>query len=296
MMRFFKGDPNAYILLFRNGRIVREGAGLNFWYMPMVSTIASVPTVSTDAPFIFTETTSDFQEVAVQGTLTYNITQPAALARLLDFSINPGNGHYLAEDPEKVVNRVVTTVQALTRTHIATFSLREALRAARPIATGVMKDIGEETDLERLGIEVDSIHITSMKARPEMQKALEAEYREQLQREADQAIYARRAAAVEEERTIKARELGTEIELENRRQQLVDTQVRNSLATAEAEAKAEEMKLGPYAKIAPQALIGLALKAWAEGGGNIGNLSISPDILAGLVGWLNRADAGTKTG
>ena len=49
-----------------------------------------------------------------------------------------------------------------------------------------------------------------------MGKALEAEYREGLQQRADQAIYARRAAAVEQERRIKENELNTQVLLEQR--------------------------------------------------------------------------------
>ncbi len=290
MLRFFKGDPNTHFILFRNGKVVKEGLGLNLWYRPMVATIAAVPTGSADTPFIFKEVSKDFQEVAIQGTLTYRIKSPTKLAKMLDFTIKPATGQYETEDPDKVVHRIVTAVQDLTRTQLATLSLKEALRAAKEIAEVVTKEVSLQPDLETLGIVVDSLHIVSIKATPEMQKALEADYREQLQREADQAIYARRVAAVEEERKIKERELSTEVELEIRRQELVDTQARNTLATAEAEAKAQEMKLNPYATMPPQALVGLALKEWAGGGGTVNNLSIAPDILAGLVGWLNNTD------
>jgi len=290
MFSFYKGEPNIHTILFRDGEFVKEGAGLNFWYMPSFSTIVAVPAASTDAPFIFTEATKDYQELAVQGTLTYRIINPAAIAKLLDFSVEPRSGLYLSEDPEKVINRVVTAIQGITRAKIAGLSLRDAFRSTKNVTEFVLENIAEDADLANLGVQVDSLHITSMRATPEIQKALEADYREQLQREADQAIYARRAAAVEEERTIKERELGTEVELENQRKELVDTQARNQLAKAEAEAKADEMKLNPYANMPPQALIGIALKDWAQYGGSVGNLSISPDILSGLVGWLNSAN------
>jgi hypothetical protein len=114
-----------------------------------------------------------------------------------------------------------------------------------------------------------------------------------LQQRADQAIYARRANAVEEERRIKQRELDTEIELENRKKDLVDTQARNRIALAEADAKAEELKLRVYGDLAPQVLAGVALKDWAAAGGQIGNLTITPDMLAQLAAWVA---AGRKPG
>lgn len=119
-----------------------------------------------------------------------------------------------------------------------------------------------------------------------MRKALEADYREGLQRRADQAIYARRAAAVAEERKIKQSELDTEVELEERRRELVEMQAANRLRLAEADARADELKLDPYARMPAQALLGLALKEWAANAGNIANLSITPDHLNQLVAWV----------
>lgn len=119
-----------------------------------------------------------------------------------------------------------------------------------------------------------------------MQKALEAEYRELLQKNADKAIYERRAASVEEERKIRQREMDTDVELENRRKDLVELQAENSLKLAEAEAKADEMKLEPYGNLAPQALIGLALKEFAGNAGKIGSLNITPDMLGQVIGWV----------
>jgi hypothetical protein len=64
-----------------------------------------VPVSSTDVPFIFNETTADFQAVTVQGHLTYRVTDPQKLARLLDYSVKPGGG-YITEDPEKLPLRI----------------------------------------------------------------------------------------------------------------------------------------------------------------------------------------------
>ena len=120
-----------------------------------------------------------------------------------------------------------------------------------------------------------------------MQKALEADYRESLHKRADQAIYDRRKSAVEEERKIRETEMNTDVELENRRKDLVDMQAENSLTLAEAEAKADELKLSPYGELPPQALIGLALKEWATNAGTIENLSITPDLLSKVVSYVS---------
>ena len=94
---------------------------------------------------------------------------------------------------------------------------------------------------------------------------------------------------MEEERKIRESEMNTDVELENRRKDLVDMQARNSLTLAEAEAKADELKLEPYGALPPQALVGLALKEWAANAGRIDNLSITPDLLGKVVSFVSQA-------
>ena len=76
-----------------------------------------------------------------------------------------------------------------------------------------------------LGVEVLGLSILAIKPTPETSRALEAEAREQILREADEAIYARRNAAVEQERSIKENELNTEIAVENKKRQIKETQM-----------------------------------------------------------------------
>lgn len=293
-LKYFKGEPNVHVIQFSNGRIVRHGDGINFWFSPINTSIAGVPTVSRETPFVFSEHTNDHQTVALQGALTYRIVDPVVVASRLNFTIDPDSGRYRSEDPDKLSQRVVNAVQSHTRSLISQLSLEEALRQVRSLSAAVFEAIEAEPPLAGLGIEVESLHFTAVQATAEMQKALEADFRESLQQRADQAIYDRRAAAVAEERRIRESELNTEVELENRRKDLVDMQARNNLALAEAEAKAEELKLNPYAAMPPQALVALALKEWAGNAGTIGNLSITPDLLDRVVGWVSESARETR--
>jgi len=283
MFKFYKSRPNAFTILFQDGKAVKKGTGINFWYLSGISSIMSVSTLSTDTPFIFTEMTADYQELSVQGNLSYSVSDPQKLCSVLDMTIDTKTGAYTSEDPENLVNRVVLAVQANAREYIANLSLRHALSKVGQMANDVLVGVQNHKALKTMGIAVDGLGFTNVRAKPEMQKALEAEYRETLQREADQAIYARRVAAQAEEQKLENAEMANSVELENQRRKLVDTQARNIVVLAEADAKAEEMKLEPYANMPPQALMGLALKEWASNAGQIGNLSITPDILTGLV-------------
>lgn len=287
LVKYFKGEPSTHVIRYRNGKVVDHREGANFWYMPFNTSVATVPIGSQEAQFLFTETTANYQEISIQGTVSYRITDPLLVATRLDFTIEPATSRFKAEDPDKLVQRIVNLVQGHTRSKVNGLSLEQALLQVRELAAEVFEDIGRERSLARLGVDLESLHFTAVKATPEMQKALEADYRESLQQRADQAIYARRAAAVAEERRIRESELNTEVELENRRKDLVDTQARNNLTLAEAEAKAEELKLNPYGTMPPQALLALAMKEWAGNAGNIANLSITPDLLTKLASWVS---------
>lgn len=297
IFKFYKGEPNSYVIRYRKGEVKAHGPGLTFWYMPLTTSIASVPIVSQDAPFIFNETTANYQEISIQGQLTYRLTNPLEAARRLDFTIDPSTGRYRSKDPEKLVQRVINAVQGNTRSGINVFSLEEALIQVKELADKVLQQVQLEEDLLEMGVEVESLHFVAVRATPEMQKALEADYRESLQQRADQAIYTRRNAAVEEESKISNRELDTEVQLEERRRDLVATQSENRIEQARAEAKAKEMqteadtradeiRFGLYKELTPQALVGLALKEWAANAGTIDNLTITPDLLSNVVNWV----------
>jgi regulator of protease activity HflC (stomatin/prohibitin superfamily) len=289
LINYYKGEPNTYVLCHRNGKLVQHGAGINFFYMPQMTSIAVIPITSQDSPFIFNESTANYQEVSIQGTLTYRLTDPRALAKRLDFTVYPKTHVYKSEDPEHLVQRVVNSVQAHIRSEINNLDLEEALTKVKDLAASVFDKVKNSIELNDLHIELEGLHFTAVKATPEMQKALEADYRESLHKRADQAIYARRKPAVDEERKIRESEMNTDVELENRRKDLVDMQARNSLTLAEAEAKADELKLEPYGALPPQALVGLALKEWAANAGRIDNLSITPDLLSKVVSFVSEA-------
>lgn len=285
LINYYKGEPNTYVVCHRNGELVKHGVGINFFYMPQTSTIATIPLASQESQFIFNETTSNFQEISIQGSLTYRLVEPLELAARLNFTIDPRRKRHTSEDPHKLVQRVVNAVQAHTRREINERTLEEALKEVKDLSTVVYRRVAEAPELRSLGIELESLHFTAVKATPEMQKALEADYRESLHKRADQAIYDRRKSAVDEERKIRESEMNTDVELENRRRDLVAMQAENSLTLAEAEAKADELKLSPYGALPPEALVGLALREWANNAGTIENLSITPDMLGKIVSY-----------
>ncbi len=283
LIGYFKAEPTEYILAYANGRIFRQGAGKTFWYLPRRTSIVLVPIATTDITFAFNETTGNFQAVTLQGQCTYRISAPQTSARLLNFTINPRTRKYHSEDPARLNQRIINIVQMYTRKELQELSLEDALRVSERLARRVMEQIREEQSLTELGVECLSLFFTSVKATPEMTRALEAEYRELLQKRADQAIYSRRAEAVEQERKIKQNELSTEVDLEQRRQDLVDLQGSNARKQAAFAAEATSMQLTPYKEVDSRLLMALAFRDFADNASKIGNLTITSEILEQLL-------------
>jgi hypothetical protein len=232
-LRFVKVQPTTYLLHYRRGKVVREGPGLAFFYYSPTSSLVAVPVASTDTPFIFQETTGDFQSVTIQGQVTYRVSEPKRLASLLNYTLAPyGQGH-ASEDPEKLPERVIHVVNVLARAELQKIPLREAIRGSDTLVKSLRAGLAASEEITALGLEILGLSILAVKPTPETARALEAETRETLFREADEAIYSRRNSAVEQERAIKENELNTEIAVENKKRQIRETQMEAERAVQE---------------------------------------------------------------
>ncbi len=156
---------------------------------------------------------------------------------------------YASQDPEKLPQRLVNLAQVLVRAEVQTRSMRDATRASDEIAAAVLKKLTESAPLAALGVEVLTLAILAIKPTPEIARALEAEARESLLRQADNAIYDRRNSAVEQERRIKENELNTEIAVEEKQRQIRETKVEADLAVEAKEQQIREAKLNGQIKL-----------------------------------------------
>lgn len=242
-LRFIKISPTTHVIQYSGGKIVREGAGISFFYYSPTTSLVAVPVGSTDEPFIFEEQTSDYQSVSLQGQITYRIAEPKKLAALMDFTLEPSGRGYASEDPEKLPQRVINLVHVLARAEIEKLSLRQALRASESLVMAIRAQLGTSVELAALGLEVLGLSLLAIRPSPETARALEAETREQLLKGADEAIFMRRNAAVEQERAIKENELNTEIAVENKKRQIREAQMDAEKSVQEKQAELERAQL-----------------------------------------------------
>ncbi len=232
----------TYAIHYKNGRIAREGRGLSFYYFAPNSSIVAIPMGSNDLPFIFNETTHDYQTVSIQGQITYKTGSPKQLAEVLDFTVD-SRGVYKKNDLEKLHQRIINEAQTATATFVHSLGLKDAMRSAKAIEVNILEGLAASKAILLLGIEVLSINILAVKATPEMGRALETETREKLQQEADQAIFERRNFAVEQERKIRESELNTEIAVEEKNKQIAEKKIEGEMQKAESNRKLREMKV-----------------------------------------------------
>ena len=298
---YFKGQPTDYIQRYSSGAIGREGLGLAFYYWRFNTQVVAIPTTSRDADFLFNEITSNFQEVTLQGQLTYRIHEPKKAAALLNLRIDPERYTYITEDLNSLAQKIINIVRIETRSEVEKRTLAEVLRDSRAIAKEVEQRVREAAALNPLGVELLSVFFLSARPSPEVAKALEAEYREALMRQADEAIYARRGAAVDEERKIKEKQLESDKTLEQQRQSLIDLQGANALKEAENcglalekeaqyRARGTELELAVLRGLDPRVLLAIAMRELGKNAGKVGNLTITTEMLAGL---LNQPPSGS---
>lgn len=224
-IKFVKFEPGFYVLKFNGGKISKEGEGLSFYYFAPTTSLVAIPIGSIDVPFIFNESTSDFQEISVQGQITYRISDPKKISKLLNYTLNNATYAYLYDDPNKLSQRLINLVQVVTKNQIKRLMLKEALSSSENFVNQILKEVSEDKMVLALGVEILGASILAVKPNPETSKALEAETREKILRESDQAIFLRRNSAVEQERAIKENELNTEIAIENKNREIKEKQM-----------------------------------------------------------------------
>jgi hypothetical protein len=319
-IRYAKVSPTTYLIQYRNGQPVREGTGLAFFYFAPSASLVSIPMESVDVPFMFREVSADFQEVTVQGQVTYRVADPKLLASLMNFTLKANGNEYVSEDPGKLPQRVVNTVQVQLRAALQGQNLQALLRESEGLVQAVRDGLRQPDGLPSLGLELVSLAVLAIKPTPDTARALEATVREQILKDADDALYVRRNAAIEQERAVKENELNTEIAVEaerallDKRQQIQAQEMQGQIshekenetltelraANARREADAKAYAMGALVKTVsavdpkvlqalalgsaePGTIIAAAFQELAQNAGKIGELNISPDLLQQLT-------------
>jgi len=303
VLRHLRADTVSHVLQYRRARSMRSGVGLSFWFNPMTDSIAEIPVDDRELHLLLHARSNDFQDVTIQGMVTYRASSPEELARRLDFSIDLGVGSWRSEPLEQLGSMLSQMAQE----HALAYAIARPIQAL--LAEGVMpiRDVIEKAlqtapALAQMGVEIVTARISAIKPSAELEKALEAPTRERIKQDADEAAYARRATAVQNERAIAENEMQNRIELARREHALFAQQGENARRQAHdaadaakiaAEAKAERISVIEGARtllererldflrtIDPAQLVALAAREFAVKVSAIEHFNVTPDLLA----------------
>jgi regulator of protease activity HflC (stomatin/prohibitin superfamily) len=324
-----RGAPSAQQLLWKNGKLRRSGRGLAFWVQPLSANLAEVPLDDRELAFLFHARTADFQEAVCQGVITYRVADAEALASRINFTLDFETGLYVETPLDQIADRLTQLAQE----HV--WGIVSGERLADILSTGVerMRDAigkGLESDagLREMGLAIVSVRVSRIQPDATVEKALQTPTREIIQQGADEAIFARRALAVEKERAIAENELQSRIELARRQAQLVDQEGLNERRRAEeaaasaridAEGSAERSRIAAaaesesihavegervalekdriaaYGALPPNVMLALAAREFAAKIERIEHLNLSPDMLSPFLADLAAAGASRLT-
>ncbi|MCA9696247.1 MAG: band 7 protein [Myxococcales bacterium] len=257
--RHLRAEPSSHVIQYKNGRQRRSGRAASFWFRPLDTAVVEVPVDDRELSFIFHGRSADFQDVTVQGVLTYRVVEPALLAERVDFGIDLRNGRHLREPLEQLSDMLSALAQQFALDDIARAGVRELLidgheRIRRRVREGLLADDA----LSGLGLELVAVRVAAIRPTADLEKALEAPTRETIQQAADEAGFARRALAVEKERAIAENELQNRIELAKREQVLITERGANERKRAEEKAEAGRIAAEGHAQCARLAAAGQA--------------------------------------
>lgn len=308
--KHYKFQPNEYVLVMKNGKVVKQGVGLSFFCNTLNTGMSVVPTVSFDTFFAFDDLlTSDFQGINIQGDISYIIRDYEKVAGMIDFSYTNKSGYEEKKaEAKQVMGKRITN---LAKTSVSKFvnarDVKTVIHAQEELAAFLSEEMASNEAITDLGLDVVTVSILAVSPSLETKRALESATREQILQQQDDAIYKRRNAAIEQERTIKENELNTEIKVAEKEHENEMLRQKNALEEVKLESKVTKEKADAraYANevvlkameavnkdilfaillsgMDSKTLIAKAFNSLAENTDKIGNLNISPDLLETLT-------------
>ncbi len=156
------------------------------------------------------------------------------------------------------------------------------------MARNVMEKIKSDERINAMGVAVESIYFTAVTPAGEIAKALEAEYRESLQKGRRGDLRPPRRGG-EQERVIERQRA----RFGNRAGEAARGSLWNGAAPTGSGRRNSSRRPWPwsgaiYRDLDPKTLVALGMKSLGESGAMIGNLNLNPDLVTLLMGMTNK--------
>ena len=324
----YQGGAGDHVVQIRAGRTIRSGVGQSFWLRAGRCALAEVPTANRAHSFLVQVPSADQQNVSAQVAITYRIEDAEAAASHYDFDLYPRDTNNEAQGLWQIDETVTRIAHSALASSIGKMPLSEAISGSLDRVGQILEEAFESDErLRATGVAVVDARLMSLRPDEGVESSLRAPLLEQLQAEADRALYERRALAVERESQISENEMQSKLDLARKRADLVDQEGHNARREAEEKAAADAIaveaearriteKAKAYevdwntagrarvdndaayiqalAEAGPEVARALALKEMAKNMPSFGNIPITADVLSDLVAAFTGASKAGK--
>ncbi len=145
--------PSDYVIRLKNGKISKQGLGMNFFKMPSEQFVI-IPSIVSNIPFIADQITKENQGVEVSGFAIWKVSDPTKIYLHFDFSEG--------EKPINTVNVFLKdVVESAIRHQVANMTIEEVLRKRGSIILKLKNEL--EYISNQWGISIETIEIKNVK-------------------------------------------------------------------------------------------------------------------------------------
>ena len=294
LFRHLRAEPTSHVLDYKGGTLRREGPGQAFWFRAINTAVAEVPIDDREQSFLFHARSADFQQLTVQGVITYRVVDPRRVARRIDFAIDLGTGRWKQTPLEQLAGLVTQLAQQFVIDELVKRDVRRILAdGVAPIRAHIAAGLEAEPALEQLGIQVVAVRVAAVAPTSELEKALQQPTREAIQQDADKATFQRRELAVEAERALAEKHAAAamvEAQGADEREALAAARRAATIDEVQgAQLRIDERRAQIDAAMPADILFALAVRELAGQLGQIEHLTITPDMLTPVLARLNEA-------
>ena len=313
----YQGGAGDHVVQIRAGRTIRSGVGQSFWLRAGRCALAEVPTANRAHSFLVQVPSADQQNVSAQVAITYRIEDAEAAASHYDFDLYPRDASNDAQGLWQIDETVTRIAHSALASSIGAMPLSDAISGSlERVGSLLAQAFAADEQLRATGVTVVDVRLMSLRPDEGVESSLRAPLLEQLQAEADRALYERRALAVERESQISENEMQSKLDLARKRADLVDQEGHNARREAEEKAAADAIAVEAEARrivekakayeadcktagssrtatdasyvralgeAGPEVARAVALKELAKNMPSFGDITITADVLSDLV-------------
>ena len=313
----YQGGAGDHVVQIRAGRTIRSGVGQSFWLRAGRCALAEVPTANRAHSFLVQVPSADQQNVSAQVAITYRIEDAEAASSHYDFDLYPRDANNDAQGLWQIDETVTRIAHSALASSIGAMPLSDAISGSlERVGSVLAQAFATDEQLRATGVAVVDVRLMSLRPDEGVESSLRAPLLEQLQAEADRALYERRALAVERESQISENEMQSKLDLARKRADLVDQEGHNARREAEEKAAADAIAVEAEARrivekakayeadwktagaartvtdasyvralgeAGPEVARAVALKELAKNMPSFGDITITADVLSDLV-------------